>query len=247
MAYERKTWLDKNPDGTIPPGAIPFSASNLNRMEAGIEEAINTVNIGEFIVNGSATVNLGYKPRYLTAMSNSGTSSFTMFQNTLCDYCTITDNGFVVVGVLDITENISEYFDVINNSKYFFEYDTTTKQFASNNNLKGANNTIAETSLRAKKDISIQFTYGYSTESSTSDQFYISLLDNNGNVIYYLLHGEGGAATEETCSVTVKRGQYVSFEYEKDHSIDKGLDQCYFKNVKIIGSENGNWSYMAIR
>ena len=37
MAYKARTWINKNSNGTIPSGAIPMSAENLNVMENAIE------------------------------------------------------------------------------------------------------------------------------------------------------------------------------------------------------------------
>ena len=239
MAYEKKMWGNK---GTS--GAIPISAANLNRMEDGIEEAINRVSIGVFTVNGNTTVNLGYKPRYITAISNSGTDAFSAFQNTTSDYCTITDDGFVVLSEYDITNNISSYFDVTNN-EYYFAYNSTNNQFESNNNKKNLHDTTAKTSLKAKKTMEIQFTYGYETESA--DKFYISLLDSKGSRIYYLIDGVSGTDTEQIYNLKIEAGQSIVFEYKKDRSVDTGSDQCYFKNVKVIGAEKGNWSYMVIK
>lgn len=43
MTYIARTWIDKNTDGTVPSGAMPISAENLNIMEKGI--ATNSKNI----------------------------------------------------------------------------------------------------------------------------------------------------------------------------------------------------------
>lgn len=244
MAYERKTWLNKNPDGTIPNGAIPFSADNLNRMEAGIEEAVNRINIGEFRIDGDVTVELGYEPRYLTAISSSGNNSFSMFRGTTSGICKFSSKGFVVSGETNITNgNISEYFDVIN-SDYYFAYSSATNTFTSNN--RGLKSTTAKTVLKSKKDIKIEFTYGYSSESGC-DKFYLSVVDDNGNIIQSVESGASGATREKTYSGTIKTGQSIVFEYQKDGSADKNLDQCYFKDIKKVGVEKGLWSYMVIK
>ena len=115
MAYERKTWSNK---GTS--GAIPISAYNLNRMEEGIDEAINRIAFGEFMVDGETTVHLGYKPRYLTVASNSGNDSFSLLQNTTHGFGKLISDGFVVFGTEYLTnENLSEYFDIHNDNKLF--------------------------------------------------------------------------------------------------------------------------------
>ena len=246
MAYERKFWLNKNADGTIPKGAIPISADNLNMMEAGIDEAVNRVAIGEFLVSGDAAVNLGYKPRYLTAISNSGKSSFSLFQNTTINECKLTDEGFVVGGTIDITNiNMSEHFD-ISNGTYYFAYDGTSNAFASNNNKKDLPNTEATTALSAKFDMGIEFKYGYSSESSY-DKFYLRIEDGNGNAVRVIEDGASGTTSEKTFSGTIRAGQRIVFRYKKDQSNDKNLDQCYFKDMKRIGVEGGTWSYMAIK
>ena len=239
MAYERKFWGNK---GTS--GAIPISAENLNRIEDGISEAINKIGIGRFEVDGKTHVYLEYEPKYLTAISDSGMSSFSLFQNTACDFCQLTYDGFDVDGTRYMTnEELSEYFDIHNDS-YYFVYDSGTNKYASNNNNQNLHNTEAKTTLSAKDDINIEFTYGYSSESS--DKFYITIQEN-GKTIQTIEDGASGTTTEKTYKGTIKAGQSIIFKYKKDQSVDKNSDQCYFKDIKKIGVENGLWSYMAIK
>lgn len=60
MAYERKTWVSKNPDGSIPSNAIPINADNLNNIEDGIEEALTKVNSLEISSKEYADTNILY-------------------------------------------------------------------------------------------------------------------------------------------------------------------------------------------
>lgn len=238
MAYERKTWSNT---GTS--GAIPISAYNLNRMEEGIDEAINRIAFGEFMVDGETTVHLGYKPRYLTVASNSGNDSFSLLQNTTHGFGKLISDGFVVFGTEYLTnENLSEYFDIQNNSDYFV-YDSETNRYVSNNNNQNLHNTEAKTTLTAKHDMDIEFTYGYSCEDS--DRFYIEIKD--GAKTIQTINNVGGDATEKTYKGIIKAGQSIVFRYKKDSSVDKYSDQCYFKDIKKISTESGMWSYMAIR
>ena len=125
MAYTARIWTDGEVDG-----AIPLDAENLNIMEKGIEEAANMISIGEFELVNDVEIKLGYKPRYLTAISNSGSSSFAIFQNTKDIYCNLKDDGFSILGEVNITNsNISDYFEMANEGDYCFVYDSTNGRF----------------------------------------------------------------------------------------------------------------------
>jgi hypothetical protein len=43
MAYERKFWVNKNEDGSVPDGATPISADNLNRIEDCLQKTFDKV------------------------------------------------------------------------------------------------------------------------------------------------------------------------------------------------------------
>lgn len=247
MAYTATTWKDLNADGSRPDGAIPLDAKNLNRMEKGIEEGVNRVNIGRFQLNGDVTVDLGYKPRYLTAISDSGKSSFSIFQNTTTGVCKLSETGFTVAGTDEINSgNLSDYFNITNET-YHFAYNAANNRFeATNGNKQGLSKTTAETKLSAKFDIDIEFTYGYSTED-TYDKLYITIEDGNGNTVEKIANGVSGSTTEKIYKGTIKAEQVIVFKYAKDGSGDKNLDQCYFGNMKRIGLESGQWSYMVIK
>ena len=45
--YKAQKWINKNGDGTIPQGAIPISAENLQKMDSGIEETSKA--LGEYM------------------------------------------------------------------------------------------------------------------------------------------------------------------------------------------------------
>lgn len=247
MAYTARTWKDLNADGSRPDGAIPLDAKNLNIMEKGIEEGVNRVNIGTFQLNGDVTVDLGYKPRYLTAISDSGKSSFSIFQNTTTGVCKLSETGFTVAGIDEINDdNLSDYFNITDGT-YRFTYNTANNRFeATNGNKQGLSNTTAETKLSAKFDIDVEFIYGYSTESS-HDRFYLTIEDGNGNTVQKIETGVSGPTTEKTYKGILKAGQVIVFKYTKDGSVDKNSDLCYFGNMKRIGLESGQWSYMVIK
>jgi hypothetical protein len=244
MTYTARIWKDVNADGSLPDDAIPLDAKNLNIMEKGIEEGVNRVNIGTFQLDGDVTVDLGYKPRYFTAISDDGTSSFSMFQNTTTGICKLSETGFTIVGTEEIdSDNLSEYFEITNDS-YYFAYNATNKRFETNN--KRENSTEAITKLRAKFDIKIEFIYGYSTEPAY-DKFYLSIEDGNGNTIQDIETAVSGHIDEKIYRGILKAGQVIVFRYTKDSSGYKNPDQCYFGNIKKIGLKNGQWSYMVIK
>lgn len=248
MAYERKVWSNKGVAG-----AIPLSAKNLNRMEDGIEEALNRVVISTFSVTGELhQENLGFKPRYLAVCSDNGNYSFSMFQNTKNTRCGLVDEGFVVYGDADITNaKLSEYFTEsssgskdANDEYYHFKYEEATGKYVSNNN--GKNNTKASTKLTAKIDMEIEFVYGCSSESG-ADKLYVSHIDQNGVLINKIANGISGTSlSEATTRCVMHTGESLVFTYEKDGSMSKGSDAAYFKNLKVIGLV-GDWSYMAVR
>ena len=257
MAYTARTWIGKNTDGTVPSGAMPISAENLNIMEKGIEEAVNRIQIGEFslegksdLSNGKSILYLDCEPKYFTATSHSGKSSFSLFRVPDADGNVMaTDHNFVrfesgcfcFEGMDDITnDELMKYFDVSNGNPYYFVYDKNTGIYTSNN--KGFKDSEAKTTLTAKFDIEIEVTYGYSSESA--DKLYVTIQE--GDFIIKTINSSGGAATEKTYKGIIKKGHSVVFRYKKDSSVSSGSDQCYFKNIKA-GIENGNWSYMAIK
>ena len=234
MAYERKMWVNKGMSG-----AIPLSPDNLNRMEDGIEEALSRVDVGVVTVTeGITKVNLGYKPRYLTLLGNGDSTPITLFQNTTNTLCTLTDNGFEIFGGLIITDtNISDYFTVTNGN-YYFQWNSNS--FASNNNLKGLNSTTATTTLKAKLDMNIIFTYGFSSEANY-DKFYITI---GGKKI---LDGGSGATTNYIYNGIVKKNEIIEFKYSKDGSNDKNLDHAWFTDMRVNGVALGDCSYMVIK
>ena len=243
MAYTARTWKDKNADGTVPSGAMPLSAENLNIMEKGIEEAYNRVCIDSFSYSGGQyQVSLGFKPKCIMAASDDGLNSFTIFQNTQNKFAEINDDGFNIAGeVILSNNNISNYFDVNNKEmSYYFAYNSNTDSFISNNKN---HNTSARTRLTAKTNMQVSFSYGCDTESA--DKFVITLDDTLGGSTTIL--NVGGQYAEKTYSCSLKQGESIVFNYNKDKSIHSGSDQCYFKNLTCVGIPAGDWSYMAIR
>lgn len=244
MAYIARTWIDKNTDGTVPSGAMPISAENLNIMEKGIEEAFNRIRVDSFSYpGGQYQVSLGFKPKCITAVSDDGLNSFTIFQNTQNNFAKINDDGFNIAGEAILSNNnISNYFDVNNKEmSYYFAYNSDTGSFISNN--KGIHNTSARTRLTAKTNMQVSFSYGCDTENA--DKFVITIDGTRGESITIM--NAGGKHAQKTYSCLLKQGESIVFNYNKDRDTNTGDDQCYFKNLTCVGIPAGDWSYMAVK
>ena len=247
MAYERKTWLDKNSDGTIPNGAIPLSADNLNRMEDGISEALERVEqcvkIGNVIISDTNEyVNLGYQPKFIMLMINNDTSPMCFCETSNSEMCKILSDGFELNPQQTIitNSNIREYF-YITDSSYYFKVNNTDSQFVSNN--QGRTNSEAKTILVAKQSVYIDFIYGYSSEK-THDKFYLTVGDKiieDGSS-----SPTSGEKVEKRYTGYINAGDSIIFKYSKDGSVDSGDDCGYFKNITIsyIGA---NVTYLALK
>ena len=134
--------------------------------------------------------------------------------------------------VLITASNIDSYFSVTNGDYYFAGVDST---FTSNN--KGQNSTTASTTLTARCNMSIRFTYSYSSEESY-DKFTLTV---GGTTVE---KGVSGATTEKSYSGSITLGQTIVFSYEKDNSNAGHKDQCTFKDmyVAVSGSPSGDSS-----
>ena len=238
MAYTKVTWQSEDSEGFNPDIAPALNAENLNRMEDGIEEAVNKIQFDTLVLEeGENIVSLGFKPQFVHAISDDGNYSFSIFPNTKSTFRKITDDGFSVFGNYNLsTDNISTVFDV-SNGAYYFKYDENSNSFVSSNS--GNNSTTAKTILTSKQDIAISFTYGYDTEGA--DKFTITVAGLE------ILSGGGTGNAEKSYSGSLKKGDTIVFEYKKDSSVHKGKDQCYFKNLKCTFYPTGNWSYMVIK
>ena len=237
MAYTARTWINN--------GGIPLNAENLNTMEKGIEEAVNRVNIGDFYVDGETDVKLGYKPKYLTAIANDGTESFSMFQNTaIGGLCSFTDEGFVVHGGGEITNaNLSNYF-MAERKTYCFVYNASTYKCVCNN--KNKDNTTAKTKLTAKFNMEIEFEYGCSSESSC-DEFSIYIYNSNNEIRRTIVNKLSGLNIGRTYKGSIGKGESIVFQYNKDGTKSTNDDMAYFTNIIGTTLKSGQWSYMTIK
>lgn len=134
--------------------------------------------------------------------------------------------------VLITASNIDMYFSVTNGDYYFAGVNSA---FTSNN--KGENSTTASTTLIARYNMSIRFTYSYSSEESY-DKFTLTV---GGTTVE---NGVSGATTEKSYSGSITLGQTIVFSYEKDNSNAGHKDQCTFKDmyVAVSGSPSGGSS-----
>lgn len=185
-------------------------------------------------------------PMYLFALNAAGSASSGRFIGRIYS-CQIYDNGTLVrnfvpcinpdgvYGLFDrenckfygsggglITEsNISTYFTVTNSSYYFKGNGSV---FTTNN--KGVNSSTAQTTLTAKQDMDISFTYSYSSESNY-DKFTLTFAGVT------VENGKSGATTTKTHSGHLTAGQTIVFKYVKDSSSASGDDQCTFSNMIV--------------
>lgn len=131
-------------------------------------------------------------------------------------------SGTTNVGIT--ASNISNYFTVFNGSYYFAG---SGNQFITNNG--GVNSSYASTTLTAKENMTVSFSYSYSSESGW-DKFTLvfagSILEN----------AVSGATTTKTYSGTLTAGQTIVFEYTKDSSQHTNDDQCKFYNMSVTAT-----------
>lgn len=125
-------------------------------------------------------------------------------------------------GTVSITaSNISSYFTVANSSYYFAGSGST---FTSNN--KGVGSSTAQTTLTAKYNCTVSFTYSYSSESGY-DKFYLTFAGTT------VANAKSGATTSATYSGTLTAGQTIIFKYTKDGSVNSNNDCCTFSNMTV--------------
>lgn len=127
---------------------------------------------------------------------------------------------------LNITaSNISTPFTVSNGSYYFQGSGTT---FTTNN--KGVNSSTASTTLTAKMDMTVSFTYSWGTESGY-DKFTLTVAGTT------IQNAVSGTLTTKTYSGSLKKGQTIYFSYTKDSSSSNNGDQCTFSDMKVSYTE----------
>ena len=124
---------------------------------------------------------------------------------------------------VDITaSNISNYFTVSNGSYYFA--DDGSGEFTTTNG--GVNSSMATTYLTAKANMTVSFTYSYSSEASY-DKFTLAIA---GTVIE---NAVSGSTTSKTYTGTLSAGQVIAFEYSKDTSQHSYNDECKFYDMTV--------------
>lgn len=117
-------------------------------------------------------------------------------------------------------DNISQYFDVVNDSYYFAGSGAV---FTSNN--KNVNSSTARTALTAKFNMTVTFNYSYSSESSY-DKLTITV---GGNTVANGLSGVGNSSY----TGSIQKGQTIIFQYTKDSSQSSNDDCCTFSNMML--------------
>lgn len=117
--------------------------------------------------------------------------------------------------------NISSVFTVANSSYYFVGSGST---FTTNNG--GVKSTTAQTTLTALYDMTISFTYSYSSEQNY-DKFTLTV---GGTTVE---NAVSGATTTKTYSGTIAKGKTIVFTYAKDGSTDSNNDKCTFSNMQV--------------
>lgn len=119
--------------------------------------------------------------------------------------------------------NISQYFTVSNSSYYFAGNGDT---FTSNNG--GVNSSTAKTTLTALFDMSVSFSYSYSSESGY-DKFTLTF---GGTTVE---SGASGSTTTKTYSGSITKGSTIVFQYSKDSSAHSNQDKCTFSGMTVTG------------
>lgn len=119
------------------------------------------------------------------------------------------------------TSNISMFFTVANLTYYFAGSGST---WTSNN--KAVSSSTAQTTLTALKNMTVSFSYSYSSEASY-DKFYLTV---GGTTIK---NGVSGSTTTGSYTATLTAGQTIIFKYTKDGSVNKNNDCCTFSNMTV--------------
>ena len=119
------------------------------------------------------------------------------------------------------TSNISTFFTVANLTYYFAGSGST---WTSNNKAKSSS--TAQTTLTALKNMTVAFSYSYSSEASY-DKFYLTV---GGTTVK---NGVSGSTTTGTYAATLTAGQTIIFKYTKDGSVNKNNDCCTFYSMTV--------------
>ncbi len=123
------------------------------------------------------------------------------------------------------SSNITTVFSVSNSTYYFQVVSGNTGLFKSNN--KGITSSTAQTVLTAKYDMDVSFSYRYSTEQNY-DKF--TLVVGSTTVENRV----SGSTQIKNYSGKLKKGESITFKYEKDSSQDGNEDECSYYNIKVV-------------
>ena len=120
-------------------------------------------------------------------------------------------------------ENMSDYFNISNNT-YYFKLNASNNKYVSTN--KHENSTTARTELTAKRDMCIFFRYSYS--SADGDYLNLKIAEKE------IERNACGETTIKTFNGIILQGETIVFEYYKNSSAYGYDDECAFFDV-IIG------------
>ena len=122
-------------------------------------------------------------------------------------------------------DSISRFFAVENGSYYFVPQNGV---WASNNG--GVINSTASTKFTALRDMSVSFSYSYSSEENY-DKFSLSVAGVT------VENAVSGATTTKSYSVELHTSDTIELTYEKDKSQDGNEDRCTLFNFVILYAE----------
>ena len=124
-------------------------------------------------------------------------------------------------------DNVTDMFDVVYGEYSFEPYANNNRTWYTNNKYKS--NSTATTILTAKYDMSVSFTYSYSSEANY-DKFTLKVAGTT------VENAVSGSTKIKTYSGNLKAGQSIEFTYAKDGSQDKYNDECSFSDMNVVAN-----------
>lgn len=124
-------------------------------------------------------------------------------------------------------DNVTDMFDVVYGEYSFEPYKNNNRTWYSNN--KYQSNSTASTTLTAKYDMSVSFTYSYSSEANY-DKFTLKVAGTT------VENAVSGSTQVKNYSGSLKAGQSIEFTYAKDGSQDKYNDECSFSDMTVVAN-----------
>ena len=125
-----------------------------------------------------------------------------------------------------ITEDMTLYagwYYISASNDYYYPWTISGNSLTSTN--KSASSS-SEYRITATTSMTVSFDYSTSSESGC-DTLYIK---KNGSTVYYT---SGNSGTVYSGSVSLNYGDYISFIYSKDGTVDAGYDCAYITNLAI--------------